>query len=147
MSRPTFAERLAAAEVRDGCWIWSGNIARNGYGRYGARGQYAHRVAYELLVGPIPEGLTIDHLCRVHACVNPKHLEPVPLKVNILRGTSPPALHARRGRCARGHEFTHPGNQRRCTICHENNRRARRRANWPETLRKQREYRARRTAV
>ena len=55
-----------------GCWLWRGHTNKDGYGTYG--GRMAHRLAYEKLVGPIPVGLHIDHLCRVHACVNPVHL-------------------------------------------------------------------------
>ncbi len=66
---------------------------------------YAHRAAYELYVGPIPEGLTIDHLCRNTLCVNPAHLEAVTMRENILRGTGPSAQAARKTHCLRGHPF------------------------------------------
>jgi hypothetical protein len=66
-----------------GCWLWTGATLR-GYARF--KTKTAYRFAYEHLVGPIPEGLDIDHLCRVKACVNPDHLEPVTRKVNIRRG-------------------------------------------------------------
>lgn len=71
-----------------GCWLWTGTIAPNGYGYFAIKGrsQQAHRVAYELLVGPIPDGLDLDHLCRVRACVNPDHLEPVTRSENNRRG-------------------------------------------------------------
>lgn len=61
------------------CWIWTHHIDNHGYGRFTEDHVplYAHRVSYELTVGPIPPGLTIDHLCRTRACVNPAHLEPV----------------------------------------------------------------------
>lgn len=62
-------------EKTDMCWLWTGVKRPAGYGRFG--GAQAHRVAYELLVGPIPAGLELDHLCRVPGCVNPAHLEPV----------------------------------------------------------------------
>lgn len=91
------------------CWIWKGARTSNGYGSFNVGGQRtvpAHRFAYELLVGPIPEGLDLDHLCRVRHCVNPMHLEPVTNAENILRGEAPPAVNARRDRCKRGHEFT-----------------------------------------
>ena len=63
-------------------------------------------MAYELLVGPIPEYLTLDHLCRVRNCVNPAHLEPVTSAENILRGMSSPAQNARKTECLNGHAFT-----------------------------------------
>lgn len=90
----------------DHCWLWTANTNERGYGRMSSGGAggttlYAHRVAYELLVGPIPEGLQIDHLCRVRACVNPKHLEPVTHAENMRRGA--PAMQTH---CKRGHEYT-----------------------------------------
>ena len=68
------------------CWDWLGGKS-NGYGRFWVEGRLvqAHRWAYETMVGPIPEGLTLDHLCRVRYCVNPSHLEPVTLGENIRR--------------------------------------------------------------
>lgn len=73
----------------DGCWEWTGAKTAAGYGQFTRRKEYAHRHAYEDLVGPIPEGLVIDHLCRNPSCVNPDHLEPVTQRENIRRGTSP----------------------------------------------------------
>lgn len=63
----------------DGCWLWTGAHAASGYPQIGndRKVHYAHRIAYELFVGPIPEGLHIDHLCGVRSCVNPEHLEAV----------------------------------------------------------------------
>ena len=92
-----------------GCWIWTGsNQGRQGYGIYradpnGKKWSMAHRVSYEALKGPIPEGLTLDHLCRTHPCVNPAHTEPVTSRINTLRGNSPPAINARKIFCKRGH--------------------------------------------
>lgn len=75
-------------EVTGFCWNWTGYRNRGGYGRYmhQKRMQLAHRVSYELLVGPVPDGLVIDHLCRNPSCVNPDHLEPVTNAENIRRG-------------------------------------------------------------
>ena len=84
-----------------GCWLWQGYKNPKGYGIAGHNGKIcrAHRVMYEELVGPIPEGLDIDHLCRVRHCVNPDHLEPVTRRENILRG-----LHGRlKLFCNQGH--------------------------------------------
>jgi hypothetical protein len=103
-------------EPNSGCWLWAGAIDVNGYGRLrrrtGVKGCYknyaAHRYVYEALVGKIPEGLDLDHLCRVHCCVNPQHLEPVTRSENIKRGLIPSILKARgplfrRAICKRGH--------------------------------------------
>ena len=83
-----FWAKIQRAE--SGCWIWQGALVR-GYGSFqtGAAGGsvLAHRYAYELLVEPIPLGLTIDHLCRNTRCVNPSHLEPVTLAENIRRAS------------------------------------------------------------
>lgn len=91
---------------------------------------YAHRLAYEGLVGPIPEGLQIDHLCRVRNCVNPEHLEPVTSRENTMRGDNWSAKYAKMTTCAKGHSFdavTKDG-KRKCKTCRrgwENARRAR----------------------
>ena len=69
------------------CWLWTGGKHGYGYGRFYLHGRYvrAHRYAYELLVGAIPSGLVIDHLCRVRVCVNPAHLQPVTHQINCQR--------------------------------------------------------------
>src|SRR5688572_13326968 len=93
----------------DGCWQWTGSFMPNGYGRLIVKRHtvLAHRFAYELLVGPIPAGLQIDHLCRNRACVNPAHLEPVTIKQNLLRSPiTNAARNAAKTRCLHGHEFT-----------------------------------------
>ena len=93
----------------DGCWIWTGSRNALGYGRvhFGASGRlkFAHRLAYELLVGPIPDGLVLDHLCRQPSCINPAHLEPVTDRVNILRGEGFAARAARQTHCPSGHPY------------------------------------------
>jgi hypothetical protein len=94
----------AKVSKSDGCWLWTAHVGRDGYGRY--RCSMAHRVAYELLVGPIPEGLHIDHLCRVRNCVNPAHLEAVTCKENVMRGVGVTVSLAGRTHCLHGHEFT-----------------------------------------
>lgn len=92
-----------------GCWNWTASRNANGYGRlhFGASGkmQLAHRLAYELLVGPIPDGLVLDHLCRNRSCINPDHLEPVTDRVNILRGEGWAARAARQTHCPSGHPY------------------------------------------
>jgi len=96
-----FWSKVDKVSSSTGCWIWTSTIDPQGYGRFhiGARGaakRGAHRVAYELAIGPISDGLTLDHLCRVRRCVNPAHLEAVTLKVNILRGEGAVARQVRR---------------------------------------------------
>ena len=127
MSNTLYQRFWAKVNKTDTCWLWTA-CARNGYGAINAGGAFgkmlpAHRVAYEMLVGPIPEGLHLDHLCRVTLCVNPKHLEPVTPRENILRGESPMAKKARQTECLRGHPlsganlYTRPNGWRSCKIC------------------------------
>lgn len=90
------------------CWLFAGNTSTGGYGyicdRFGM--QPAHRVVYQNMVGPIPKGLVMDHLCRVRICINPDHLEPVTDAENILRGIAPSAMNKRKTHCKRGHELS-----------------------------------------
>lgn len=103
----------SAVKKTASCWLWTGvrkgsMVAQGqGYGqfKFGGRAYTAHRVAYEWLVGPVPEGLVLDHLCRVQHCVNPAHLEAVDERVNILRGTGTAAACAAKTHCLRGHPF------------------------------------------
>lgn len=97
------------SQVRDdgGCWIWVGSIANTGYGQWKDNGRpmSAHRWAYEFMVGPVPDGLQLDHLCRNRACVNPWHLEPVTIRVNLLRGDTLAAANVAKTHCPQGHPY------------------------------------------
>jgi hypothetical protein len=88
----------------DGCWKWTGSVDRDGYAKYS--GRMAHRLVYLMTHGSVPIDTELDHLCKVRACVNPDHLEPVPHAENNSRSESPSAVHARQTRCVHGHEFT-----------------------------------------
>ena len=83
-----FDRFFVKVDANGDCWEWTAYIAPNGYGRFQIHPfvHNAHRLLYEWLVGPVPEGLELDHLCRIRHCVNPDHLEPVPHRVNVLRG-------------------------------------------------------------
>jgi hypothetical protein len=126
-------------DINTGCWNWRGNLNNKGYGYLNSHGKHylAHRISYELFVGEIPEGLTIDHLCRNRRCVNPSHLEPVTLRENILRGENFTAYQARQTHCKRGHPLfgsnlyiSLQGN-RRCRTCDKMHQRLRcRRVNY-----------------
>jgi hypothetical protein len=137
-----------------GCWTWTGTTLPSGVGRIRWEGQQTavHRIAYELFVGPIAEGMHLDHVCHnadpacpggpcAHRrCLNPHHMEPVTVGENVLRGKSNSANNARKTHCDHGHEFT-PENTydyhgcRKCMTCararsaaYEEKRKARRRA-------------------
>lgn len=91
-------------------WMWTGGVS-SGYGLFSWRenGKVLHRgahvMAYELCIGAVPDGLTVDHLCRIKLCCNPACLEPVTMRVNTLRGTSPVAINATKTECSRGHKL------------------------------------------
>lgn len=109
-----------------GCWIWTGAINAQGYGAIGVDGKVkrVHRVVYMLLVGDIPDGLHLDHLCRRRHCCNPDHLEPVTNRQNWERGFSPGAVTIRDDRCARGHVYSEnarlrPNGARTCRLCED----------------------------
>lgn len=107
------------------CWVWTDALDRDGYGNFGVDGAHLrpHRFAYELLVGPIPDGLVLDHLCRVRRCVNPTHLEPVTPAQNTFRGRALPVINARKTHCVNGHPFDDENTiitasgKRRCRAC------------------------------
>lgn len=105
-----FMSKVSIDPTASDCWKWMGAKDQAGYGRFNLEGQsrLAHRVAYELHVGPIPDGLTIDHLCMVVTCVNPAHLEPVTAQENVARGYAHVvAGHNMRSRthCPQGHPY------------------------------------------
>ena len=110
-----------------GCWIWLAAVNNQGYAFFGCRSrgawrmELAHRVAYAALVEPFPPGTESDHLCRVRACVNPDHIEPVTHSVNRLRGAN---SSSNRTHCPRGHPYNeantyhYPDGRRGCRTCH-----------------------------
>lgn len=106
-SRARFWTLVIKPESTDGCWHWAGTENGRGYGKIWFLGRQwlAHRLAYEFLIGPL-NGHPLDHLCRNRICVNPAHLEPVSILVNVLRGFAPSAQNARKTHCHRGHEFS-----------------------------------------
>lgn len=89
------------------CWEWMGIRDQDGYGIFTIRYKAfkAHRYAFEQIVGDIPSGLQIDHLCRNRGCVNPYHMELVDTRTNVLRGFGISAQNARKTHCKRGHEL------------------------------------------
>lgn len=118
--------------VENGCWEWQAGKHKFGYGMFGLETkvphQYpivtAHTYVYKKYVGPIPEGLELDHLCRNPSCVNPLHLEPVTPHENKRRGVSPIMLNFNKTHCIRGHElsganvYVNPNtNGRYCRAC------------------------------
>lgn len=109
----------------NGCWLWTGAVQRSKRTGYGldTTGRMAHRLVYEEFIGPIPDGLQLDHLCRVRHCVNPAHLEPVTHRENQLRGFGASGVNARKTHCIAGHAFDEgntyrqTGNRRACRKC------------------------------
>lgn len=128
--RPPAQERFESKVDRTGpCHLWTGAIARNGYGLFWAEGKMvlAHRWSYQTYVGPIPDGLQIDHVkargCTSKACVNPAHLEPVTNRENQIRAEGFIAQRAAQTHCIRDHELTpentrvRPNGTRNCIAC------------------------------
>lgn len=136
-------DKNGPTSVFDGgpCWVWTSTIQKDGYGTFRLGGRSgrtlkAHRLAYEMLVNEIPEGLQVDHLChnadsscpggkecQHRRCVNPAHLEAVPSRINLLRGKTIPARNAEKTHCLYGHPFDEantyirPKGKRACRSC------------------------------
>lgn len=109
------------------CWL-STMSQSGGYAKIRVAGssQGVHRAVYEKLIGPVPPGLDLDHLCRVRNCVCPFHLEPVLPRTNKLRGVGIAAINAAKTHCLRGHAYAEDstsgrkaGAQRRCRACRQ----------------------------
>src|SRR2546427_3190282 len=100
-------ENLSMPVPESGCWLWTASVNNKGYAyiTIDGRRRLGHRIAYELWKGDIPEGLELDHLCRVPSCVNPDHLQPVSHRDNVLAGKSPTAGYAQQTRCKNGHPY------------------------------------------
>lgn len=121
--------------VTNGCWIWTASLDTAGYASFYWDGKVraGHRVAYQALVGPIPDGLDLDHVkargCTSTACVNPAHLEPVTRLENSARGANPKYVAWRTNTCARGlHSLADvkvgASGKRRCPVCRRDRERA-----------------------
>lgn len=112
-----------------GCWEWTACVHPNGYGKFAIKREafWAHRVSYTTLIGPIPDGRELDHMCRNRSCVNPDHLRAVTQQVNQACGYSPITINKRKVLCSRGHDdwIVVKDGTRVCTICRRENRRKR----------------------
>jgi len=121
---------MSRVKKTEGCWEWMGNPDRGGYGKAkyedGRRGG-AHRAVYTYLVGPIPDGLQLDHLCRNPICVNPDHLEPVTQIENRRRSEPCQRTHCPQGHPYEGHNLLVYNGGRKCRTCREEKTRERRR--------------------
>jgi len=134
-TRPLWDRVWEKVDPDGDCWLWTAAHNHLGYGQIwdsdAWRVVMAHRAVYELLVGPIPVGLELDHLCRVHGCVNPDHLDPVTHRENIRRG-APAAAEFQRAKthCPHGHPYdqentyVNPKGSRECLACRKIRRRS-----------------------
>ncbi|MCP4493336.1 MAG: HNH endonuclease [Gammaproteobacteria bacterium] len=126
-----FFSKVAFGHGPGACWAWKAGLNSRGYGLFWTDNaqHLVHRISYEWCVEPIPEGLTIDHLCRNRACVNPAHMEPVTDRENVRRGECFSAVNARKTHCPQGHPYAgenlyvKPNGNRICRICSRKSRR------------------------
>ena len=132
MSKEVLLERMmthTSPEPNTGCWLWTAHVHYTGYGIYEdprvRKSRRAHRVVYELVNGPIPNGMVVHHKCETRCCVNPQHLEATTQKYNTLVGTSPSAINARKTHCYKGHLLTDDNlkitstGRRQCRVCRQ----------------------------
>lgn len=91
----------------NGCWLYTGAKEKSGYGKFsiGRVTVLAHCYAFECVRGVIPKGLTLDHKCRLEGCVRPSHLEPVTIRINLLRGNTLQAANVAKTHCPKGHPY------------------------------------------
>lgn len=147
--------RSRVTVTADGCWEWTGAITHSGYANVKVAGKscVAHRVLYELLVGPIPDGMMLDHechnrsdcaggtTCRHRRCVNPDHLSIVTPRGNVLSSArTKPGAQARKTHCVKGHPLSganlyREGRRRHCRTCRAERKRASRRGTTPIEVR------------
>lgn len=106
--KPPLIRFMEHIQVTRNCWNWTGSKTDSGYGIFSNRKpRYkVHRYSYEIFVGKIPTGLTIDHLCRNRLCVNPSHLEPVARSENVMRGIGHGAVNIKKTHCPSGHPYS-----------------------------------------
>ncbi|HEC61086.1 MAG TPA: HNH endonuclease [bacterium] len=119
-----FWQKVQISPAPNGCWEWLGNKFSNGYGEFWLDGHNidSHRIAYQLHIGPIMDGLVLDHSCKNHGCVNPSHLEPVTQVENCRRGNT--GKHQTLKECCpKGHPYIghnlllYGDGRRRCRTC------------------------------
>lgn len=132
---------------KNGCWIWIGAKGPCRGMVYGVRmvdGKHkkAHTLSYERANGPVPKGMELDHLCKNTLCINPLHLEPVPHRINVLRGNSPAAKNAKKTNAPCGHPYSGRDSRvRYCKPCRTKWHREYYHRNKAEILSRQKEYR------
>lgn len=124
-----FMSRVEYSET--GCWLWTGAVSRDGYGHMGWKGTItgAHRVSYMLFIGPVPQGMEVDHYqCRNRRCVNPEHLKAVTHRENCQPlGEASRRRSKAQTHCRNGHEYTpenvyrDPSGWRHCRECGRQN--------------------------